>query len=137
MDNKCLTPKSIYQAVVTNDKDQEKKRHIGLAETPFKERFRNHKKSFNNKKYHNETELSKYVWSLKNADKTPSVQWSILKTIKSPLSSHSCLLCLTEKLHIINSFDDANLLNKRSEFISKCRHSNKFTLNSVKDDSKD
>ena len=32
----------------------------------FKERYRNHTKSFADKKYSNETELSKYVWERKN-----------------------------------------------------------------------
>ena len=35
------------------------------------------------------------------------------------------------------NLDDVNLLNKRSEFISKCRHINKRLLNRVKDDSYD
>ena len=137
MENKCLTPKLVYQAIVSNDKDLVKKKYIGLTETPFKERYRNHKKSFNNRKYHNETELSKYIWSLKDDDKVPSIHWSILKTIKSKSTSLSCQLCLMEKLIIINNFNNANLLNKRSEFISKCRHTNKFLLSNVKDDSKD
>jgi len=43
----------------------------------------------------------------------------------------------SEKLFIINNLNNGKLLNKRSEFVSKCRHQNKFSLNSVKDDSKD
>ena len=137
MGNKCLTPKIVYQAEIKNDKDLETKIYIGLAETPFKDRFRNHTKSFNHKKYEKETELSKYIWSLKEQDKVPSITWSILKSIKNPLNSRSCSLCLSEKLFIINNFNNQNLLNKRNEFVSKCRHQNKFLLNSVKDDSKD
>ena len=38
-----------------------------------------------------------------------------------------CDLCTTEKVMIINSKPD-ELLNKRSELISKCRHENKFYL---------
>jgi hypothetical protein len=33
----------------------------------FKERYRNHKKSFTNATYKNETELSKYIWKLKQS----------------------------------------------------------------------
>ena len=36
-------------------------------------------------------------------------------------------LCLNEKLAIIDD-PDKNLLNKRSEVISQCRHRNKFKL---------
>ena len=42
------------------------KEYIGLASNTFKERFKNHSKSFRQKKYSKETELSKYVWTLKH-----------------------------------------------------------------------
>ena len=137
LDNKCLKLKIIYKAEITNDKDQEKKIYIELAETPFKERYRNQTKSFNNKKCSKETELSKYIWLLKENNKAPTIKWNILKSIKSPLRLLSCQLCLNEKSFIIDYFNDYNLLNKRSEFISKCRNQNKFLLNSVKSDSHD
>ena len=43
-----------------------------------------------------------------------------------------CALCLAEKLHLMESFDDIRLLNKRSEFINHCRHQNKLLLKSLK-----
>ena len=101
----------MYQAEIKNDKDPETKTYIGLAETPFKDRFRNHTKSFNHRKYSKETELSKYIWSLKDQEKVPSITWSILKSIKSPLNSRSCSLCLSEKLFIINNLNNGKLLN--------------------------
>ena len=39
-----------------------------------------------------------------------------------------CSLCLAEKLHLIEYFDDIRLLNKRSEFINHCRQQNKLLL---------
>ena len=39
-----------------------------------------------------------------------------------------CRLCLTEKLWLLKHFNDVNLLNKKSEFISKCRHENKLLI---------
>ena len=42
-----------------------------------------------------------------------------------------CNLCLTEKYHIITS--DLNLVNKRSELISKCCHVNKYLLKNYKE----
>ena len=37
----------------------------------------------------------------------------------------NCPLCLAEKLHLIEYFDDIRLLNKRGEFINHCRHQKK------------
>ena len=42
----------------------EDKAYLGTAEE-FKQRFYNHKKSFKNKRYSNETTLSKYIWDIK------------------------------------------------------------------------
>ena len=41
LDNKCLTPKTVYQTDVRNDTNNEKKFYLEISETPFKERFRN------------------------------------------------------------------------------------------------
>ena len=62
LNNEGMTARIVYIAEVTNDKHQEKKDYIGLTETTFKERQRNHTKSFNNKKYLKETELSKSIY---------------------------------------------------------------------------
>ena len=43
-----------------------------------------------------------------------------------------CPLCLAEKLHLIEYFNDFRLLNKRSEFINHCRHQNKLLFKSFK-----
>ena len=40
-----------------------RKFYIGLCDTPFKERYNNHKRDFRNKRYEKSTELSKYIWS--------------------------------------------------------------------------
>ena len=81
----------------------------------------------------NKTELSKYVWSLKIENKTPTNNWKIMKTIYSKATSEFCKLCLMEKLYILNALGDERCLNKRTEFISKCRHQNKLLLKNVKD----
>ena len=46
LDNKCLTPKVIYQPDVTSDTDDTYKYYVGLSETSFKDRYNNHKSSF-------------------------------------------------------------------------------------------
>ena len=37
-------------------------------------------------------------------------------------------LCLTEKYFILNDLGDNKLLNKKSEFVNKCRHLNKVVF---------
>ena len=41
-----------------------------------------------------------------------------------------CRLCLTENVWLLKHVNDVNLLNKKSEFISKCRHENKLLIKS-------
>ena len=48
--------------------------------------FQNHVKSFKHRKYSKETELSKYIWELKDDNKVPIIKWKILKTITSRLN---------------------------------------------------
>ena len=42
-----------------------------------------------------------------------------------------------EKLYIIKSLDNKDMLNKRSELVSKCRHNKKNLLSNYKSDSND
>ena len=140
LQNKCLTHKTIYRAEVTNNANDEMKIYIGQAAPPFKDRYRNHTKSFRHEVYSTESELGKYVFALRQKGITETIKWSILKQIKSPLHPRSCQLCLNEKMLIINNINDNTSLNKRDEFISKCRHEFIHMLKyvkDVKDDSKD
>ena len=67
----------------------------------------------------------------------PTIKFSIAKRVKVNNFINKCNLCLSKKAFIIRHLDDVNMLNKRSEFISKCRHINKRLLSRVKDDSND
>ena len=110
--NKSNYPKIIYQADVTNDVDYEYKFYYGLSSS--KERFRNHTKSFNHRWYQNETEFSKYIWTLKHQNKTPTVKSKIVQAVNS-------------KVKLIPS-----LLNKRSEFVNNCQHKRKLLFKFMK-----
>ena len=55
----------------------------------------------------------------------PTFKFSINKHVKGNTFINNCNLCLSEKAFIIRNLDDLNMLNKRSEFISKSRHINK------------
>ena len=83
------------------------------------------------KEYVNRTELSKYIWKLKDGGETPSVTWNIMSFVNCRPRGGVCTLCLTEKLWLLKHFNDVNLLNKKSEFISKCRHENKLLIKSA------
>ena len=105
-----------------------------FASVYFKRRFANHKKSFNIERYEAETELSKEVWCLKRRNLTPHVSWRIVRECPPfNRASMKCNLCLSEKAEI--ALHDGELLNSRTELISKCRHVNKYTL--AKHDTKD
>jgi hypothetical protein len=98
-----------------------------MTATTFKERYRNHKKSFNDIKYENETELSKHVWKLKLNREQFNIKWSILSRASSiKAGGSSCNLCLEEKLQILRSYNSRANLNKRSEIFMKCVHARRF-----------
>ena len=83
--------------------------------------------------------FKKYVvWKLKRDNKQPKVTWKIIRHC-APINRNSlrCNLCLNEKLEIAlrKSNQNENIINSRSELVSKCRHINKFTL--MRYDSKD
>ena len=52
-------------------------RVVGSCETAYKKRFANHKKSFKNDQYKNETELSKELWNLKIINNNSKIAWKI------------------------------------------------------------
>ena len=99
-----MTAKIVHRANVENDINDENKFYFGVSETPFKERFRNHKKEFNYVKYRNSTELSKYIWQLKDLNITPKISRDIAAVIRCAIRVDWPKLCLTEKLFIIKSF---------------------------------
>ena len=118
---KCLTSKVVYKATVVSGNDS--KIYIGLTGNTFKERFNSHQKSFRQVKYEKETELSKYVWQLKKKKSDFEINWEIVKQSNTERrQSGQCNLCIEEKLEILNHNTSTNILNKRSELISKCRH---------------
>ena len=128
LENECLTPRIVYRADVTNNKTDEHKYYYGISDTPFKERYENHKTSFRRI-----SDLSKYYWKLVGSSPVPTIKFSIAESVNPFIDN--CNLCLSEKAFIIRNLDDASMLNKRSEFISKCPGINKRLLNKVKDDS--
>ena len=132
LEGKCLTSNIVYRADVLNLSDHTTRTYLGVCETDFKARYNNHKSSFRYKNKSSSTELSKHIWELNDQNKQFSISWSIAKKCHgyNPVTK-SCHLCLSEKVLICNFKEKTQLLNKRSELVSKCRHQNKFLIKSV------
>ena len=79
------------------------------------------------------TELSNYVWELKEKDINYFINWDMaMKSQKYICRSRECELCISEKLLFARA--DANvLLNKLDELPSKDRHGSKFILKCFRD----
>ena len=125
----CTTPSLILEkesdtniCIFTYTYNNTSETYIGLTETDFKTRHRNHTASFRHAKHKNSTELSKHIWTLKNDNIDYSISWRVLSS-NSPYNSSSkrCNLCLKEKFLIIYR-PDLSSLNKRNELVSSCRH---------------
>ena len=95
LQHKCLTPVIAFQATTSNKKDDGKEIYYGTYETAVKEQYRNHTNSFRHEKKRNETELSNYIWALKNNKIVPSVKWTILHIAQGKLQAIivDCTFC--------------------------------------------
>ncbi len=121
------------KATITTSNTNSTKHYIGMTASTFKERYRNHIKSFNHKRYSNDTELSKYIWKLKDDKQDFDITWSALKqSISYTGGSKRCNLCLEEKLCILKDKNKQNLPNKKSEIDSTCNHRKKHLINNLR-----
>ena len=107
---------------MVNDSNDEEKFYFELADTTFKERCTNHIIDFKHEKYESSAELAKYIWQLKRDNISFSVKWTIITKLCGSPNPLLCKLCLTEKLWIINFMNDGNMLNKRSELLSRWKN---------------
>ncbi len=128
--NNCCYEKDVqYSAEVTSNlPGYGTKIYKGICSTTWKERFGKHKKSFNNEEYERDTALSAEIWRIKRAGGDYQIKWSKEANQRSYTPEGSrCSLCLHEKL-VIALFEGKNLINKRNEIISRCRHCLKYKL---------
>ena len=129
---KCLSEYLVYNALLGRLDTNKTKHYYGTCEKNFKERCNNHTASFRKKNKEKSTELSKYIWELKDNNIQHNLKWRITsKAHPYACGSRKCDLCLTEKLTIIKA-DPETLLNTRDELVSKCMHMNKSTLRRFK-----
>ena len=107
--------------------------YFRISKTDFKSRYNKNTLSFRNQTHENDTELSKYIWSLKDENKDFDIRWSIFKKSSGySIVSKSCNLCLLEKLVICNFKEKDRLLNKQLDLVSKCRNENKYMQGRLK-----
>ena len=127
LNGNCLKSSVDYQATVTR-RDNTSETYIGLTETDFKTRHRNHMHRIIPPRQAHSTDLSKHIWTLKNDNTDYSISWRVLSS-SSPYNSSSkrCNLCLKQKFLIICR-PELSSLNKRNELVSSCRHRNKALL---------
>lgn len=131
LQKQCMTKDIVYKATVTTSNPNTIMNYIGMTSTTFKERLANHNYTFEHKEHSNKTELSKYIWTLKDNKKDFNINWQILKrAISYTGGSKRCNLCLEEKFCILKENQNC-LLNKRMEIISTCRHRKKFRVNNA------
>ena len=109
--------------------NQQKETFVRHTEGTFKTRFNhNHTSSHGNSKHKHSTELSNYIWQLKQSNIQYSIRWKFLKRCKAYSNkTKRCNLCLHEKFIIIY-YPKLSSLNSRNELISACRHRKKFLL---------
>ena len=68
----------------------------------------------------------------KHANTETNLVWNVLDKARAyKPEAKKCMLCLTEKYHII--FSKLNLLSSRNELVTKCSHENKFYVANFKD----
>ena len=121
---------SVLYKCIASTPTKPQQAYIGISENEWKKRYYNHSKSFQNKRYKNETSLSSYVWKIKKETRQmPTLTWSVVRTVP-PYSNTTkkCALCLHEKLEIPMYLDPEELLNKRSEIMWRCLHETKYLL---------
>ena len=70
----------------------------------------------------------KEIWRIKEKNGNYTVKWRILRQYPTyNPASKRCMLCANEKAAILY-YGGTNLLNKRTEIISTCRHRKKYEL---------
>ena len=125
LNGKCQTTNIVYEATVTAGPTL--KKHVGSTGNTFKQRYYGHSESFRNEKSRQKTELSKFIWSLKDKKQTYKIDWKILKKIHKSEGTLKkiCETCNLEKIHIARQ-KRTEMLNRRSELIAKCPHYRKL-----------
>ena len=128
LNGQCLVTSVIYQAEVISGEERKVETYVGLTENTFKIRYTNHKASFTHRSKRHSTELSNYIWQLKDRGEDYTIKWKIMRKANAYNTLNNiCGLCLAEKYYIIYH-PNISTLNERRDLVTTCRHANKHLL---------
>ena len=126
----AIVGKKLWYISVQHEQHSNPKQSIVAEGELKKQKYYNHTQLVQNENYSNITTLSSYVWKIKKTKKeTPTLVREIIRTAPPYTNmTKQCSLCLHQKLAILMYPNQGQILNKRSELVSKYRHENKFLL---------
>ena len=123
-----VTVSTVYAKQIPVEENSGTKVYYGNCEIKFKLRYTNHKKSFNHRNHKSDTDLSNNFWKIEDNERSTNITWEILGRHQAyNTSSKRCSLRLNKKLKIALHRNN-NMLNRRTEILSTCRHKNKYSL---------
>ena len=112
---KCNDQNMIYQAKVTTPTSRET--YIGLCDRTHKLRFWNHVCWFKNERFKHATELSKFIWNLKDKSISYNIKWWKVKQARSYSNvSKRCNLCLWESILLSVNFQILHIIWYKDKF---------------------
>ena len=119
----CLIPSLVYKAEI--EAENNTKVYFGQTNITFKKRHYLHKSD--TKCGRRRTKFNDYEIDLKQRGVVPNVKWSIVVPAKPrKRGQRFCQLCVSEKTFIATGGPD--MLNKRSEIMTRCRHFEELVL---------
>ena len=77
MPGKCATDKVVYRATVTTAEKTET--YVGMTMNQFKDRWSIHDGDFKDPERRINTELSSYVWDLKDQNTQYEIRWDLVR----------------------------------------------------------
>ena len=106
LNNKCLSNNILYKANITSTSENYKNKiYYGISETKFKSRYANHRKSFENRNYKTDIELSNEIWKLKEQKKC----WHIVENSRDT----SFVQHINKTMHIMSKWKISNSTPQR------------------------
>ena len=76
------------------------------------------------------------IWNLKDDEIDFTIEWTIIKQSRSYRpGDKACLLCVDEKLFILENKENNKMINKDTTQTEKCPHKYKFLIDNWKNKS--
>ena len=130
LNGECQKSDLVYSCKV--ESANEIREYIGFTRNTFKIRWNAHNTDSRYISKRNNTTLANYVWSLKENNINYSQTWRIEMLSKSYCPElGQCGTCTNEKLLIMKTHKARQLMNKRTEILTKCRHRAQHLLSAV------